>query len=323
MSMNPNERQFNHIVAFEVSKANLVVHTLPGDHQQTIANTPGQVRRLLRAEQRANTRLGIGPLLVVCEATGGYERHILAEAAALGLSIHRAHGSRTRLFARFNGKLAKTDAIDAGLIARYGLTPGLQLYDPPSPEQASLRQLRQRRDELQQMLRMEANRTEHTSLKRLKGSIQRHLTWLKAEFEAIETEIMALIESAPELERKAALMRSLKGVGPHTAAAILAYLPEIGSIPKATVAAIAGLAPIARDSGQHNGKRHIAGGRANLRKSLYMAALVARYRNPAIRAFAMSLKARGKPNKVVLTAVMRKLIVILNAIVASGQPART
>lgn len=323
MIMNPNERQFNHIIAFEVSKDHLVVHTLPADCQQTIANTPAQVRRLLKAEQRANARLGIGPLLVVCEATGGYERHILAEASALGLCLHRAHGSRTRLFARFNGRQAKTDAIDARLIARYGLTPGLPLYEPPSPEQAALRQLRQRRDELQQMLHMEANRVEHASLRRLKSSIQRHMVWLKGELEAVEAEISALIESAPELERKAALMRSLKGVGPHTAAAILAYLPEIGSLSKASAAAIAGLAPIARDSGQHSGKRHIAGGRANLRKSLYMAALVARYRNPAIRTFAMTLKARGKPNKVVLTAIMRKIIVILNAIVASGKPART
>ncbi len=118
-------------------------------------------------------------------------------------------------------------------------------------------------------------------------------------------------------------MRSLKGVGPHTTAAILAYLPEIGSISKATAAAIAGLAPIANDSGQLTGRRRIGGGRADLRSSLYMAALVARQRNPAIRAFADSLKARGKPSKLVLVAVMRKLIVILNAIVASGQPGRT
>ena len=100
MSMNPTQSQFNHVIAFEVSKANLVVHTLPADRQQTIANTPGQVRRLLKAEQRANARLGIGPLLVVCEATGGYERHVLAQAGILGLATHRAHGSRTRHSAR-------------------------------------------------------------------------------------------------------------------------------------------------------------------------------------------------------------------------------
>jgi Transposase and inactivated derivatives len=323
MNMTPNDHQFNHIVAFEVSKHELIVHTLPADRQQTVANTPIQVRRLLRAEQRINAKLGMGPLLVVCEATGGYERHVLAEAAALGLASHRAHGSRTRLFARFQGKYAKTDTIDAKLIAHYGLTAGLQIYAPPSPEQAALRQLRQRRDEVQHMLRMEANRTEHASLKRLKSSIQRHMAWLNTELKAIEAEIQDLINSVPELERKATLMRSLKGVGPHTAAAILAYLPEIGSITKSTAAAIAGLAPIAQDSGQHKGKRHIAGGRAHLRASLYMAALVARHRNPNLRTFAQGLKARGKPNKLIITAVMRKLIVILNAIVASGQPART
>lgn len=323
MSMNPTACMFNHVVAFEVSKAELVVHTLPADAQHRIANTPAAVRRQLRREQRANLKLGLGPLLVVCEATGGYERHVLAEACALGLAVHRAHGSRTRLFARFHGYAAKTDGIDARLLARYGLTPNLPLHVPPSPEQAALRQLRQRRGDLQQMLRMELNRTEHASLKRLSTSLARHAAWLKQELKAIDAEIAQLIRQSPELDRKARLMCSLKGVGPNTAAAILAHLPEIGTLAKPTVAAICGLAPIANDSGQHNGRRHIAGGRAALRAALYMAALVARHHNPTIKAFADTLRTRGKPNKLILTAVMRKLIVILNAIVASGQPART
>lgn len=323
MIMPLTPTRFNHIVAFEVSKAELVVHTLPADRQQRLVNTAAAVRRLLKAEQRANARLGLGPMLVVCEATGGYERHVIDVAQSLELAIHRAHGSRTRLFARFNGKLAKTDAIDAGLIARYALTPDLPLYTPPSPQQAALRQLRQRRDEIGQMLRMELNRIEHASLKRLKTSLTRHKAWLEDELKAIQAQIAELIAQSPELNRKATLMQSVKGIGPLTAAAILAYLPEIGTLSKQTAAAIAGLAPIARDSGQHNGKRHIAGGRATLRASLYMAALVARHRNPALRAFAQNLKARGKPNKLILTAVMRKLIVILNAVIASGQPART
>ena len=321
--MAPTASCFNHIVAFEVSKAELVVHTLPADRQQPIANTAAAVRRLLKAEQRQNHKLGLGPLLVVCEATGGYERHVLDAAQALGLALHRAHGSRTRLFARFNGFAAKTDAIDARLIARYGLTPDLPLYIPPSPQQAALRQLRARRDEIAQMLGMELNRTEHASLKRLKASLARHQAWLEDELKAIETEIADLIANCPELDAKATLMRSVIGIGPKTAAAILAYLPEIGTISKQTVAAITGLAPVANDSGQHHGRRHIAGGRAILRANLYMAALVARHRNPAIRAFAETLKARGKPNKLILTAVMRKLIVIINAVVTSGQPART
>jgi transposase len=322
MSMTPTASRFNHIVAFEVSKHTLVVHTLPADRQQAIANRPAAVGRLLRAEQRHNRKLGLGPMLVVCEATGGYERHVLEQATALGLACHRAHGSRTRLFARFTGQAAKTDSIDARLIARYGLTPGLVLYRPPSPEQAALRALRRRREEIQLMLRMEANRTEHAAAGRIGTSLRRHQAWLTQELKDIQAGIDKLIATTPELARKATLMQSLKGVGPNTAAAILAYLPEIGTISKASVAAICGLAPIANDSGQHNGSRHITGGRASLRAALYMAALVARHRNPTIRAFAQTLKARGKPNKLIITAVMRKLIVIINAVVASNQPAR-
>ncbi len=300
------------VLGVDIAKDTVTVYDSHTHTVRTIANERPAIRRMLSACGH--------DCLVVCEPTGGHEKALLEECVKAGLPAHRADTTRLKAFIRSFGKLAKTDAIDARLIARYGLTPGLQLYDPPSPEQAALRQLRQRRDELQQMLHMETNRTEHASTKRLKSSIQRHLGWLRTELEAIEMEIQTLIESAPELERKAKLMRSLKGVGPHTAAAILAYLPEIGSIPKATVAAIAGLAPIAQDSGQQHGNRHIAGGRANLRSSLYMAALVARHHNPTIRTFAMTLKARGKPNKVVLTAVMRKLLTTLNAIMRDQTP---
>lgn len=315
--------RFNHIVAFEVSKNELVVHTLPADRQERIGNTRAAVRRILARQAASNRRLGLGSLLVVCEATGGYERHVLEAAAELGLSLHRAHGSRTRMFARFAGKKAKTDAIDARLLAHYGLTPGLELYRPPAPEFAALRALRRRRDDLQQMLRMETNRAEQAILPRLKASLGRHRRWMQAELAAIEAEIETLIARSPELNRKAGLMQSVRGVGPKTAAAILAYLPEIGTLGKAQIASLAGLAPHANDSGMLQGPRHIAGGRAALRASLYMAALAARSFDPKLKAFAARLRARGKPNKLILTALMRRLIVILNAVVASNQPART
>jgi len=322
MIMTKAASRFNHIVAFEVSKHELVVHSLPADQQERVSNTRAAVRRILKREAARNQRLGLGPLLVICEATGGYERHVLGAAAELGLSLHRAHGNRTRMFARFSGRRAKTDAIDARLLALYGLTPGLALYRQPGPELEALRALRRRRDDIQQMLRMEMNRTEQAILPRLKTSLSRHRNWLNAELEAIEAEIETLIARSPELSRKATLMQSVKGVGPKTAAAILAYLPELGTLDKAKAASLAGLAPHANDSGLQQGARHIAGGRAALRASLYMAALVARSFNPKLRAFAMQLRARGKPNKVILTAIMRRLIVILNAVVASGQPAR-
>jgi transposase len=323
MSMNPTAPVFNHIVAFEVSKAELVVHVLPAERQQRIANTPAQIRRILEREQRANTRLGLGRMLVLCEATGGYEHHVLDQAQRLGLDLHRAHGSRTRLYARLTGHKAKTDTIDAAMLAQYGRSQGLELYHPPAPDQQALRALRRRRDDIATMLRMELNRIEQARLAPIKASLKRHCKWLQAELDAIQAKIDALMAASLELSGKARLMQSIKGVGPKTAAAILAYLPEIGTITKAKAAALAGLAPYANDSGTAHGQRHIAGGRSALRAGLYMAALVARSCNPKLRAFAQSLKARGKPNKLILTAIMRRLIVIINAVIASGQPART
>jgi transposase len=322
MNMIASQPQFNHIVAVEVSKHELVIHTLPADRQERIANDKGAVRRLLKREAARNLKHGLGPLLVVCEATGGYERHVLDAAAALQLPLHRAHGSRTRLFARFQGKLAKTDSIDAGLIARYGLiTPNLPLYQPPAREQQALRALRKRRDEIVEMLRMELNRAEHATQPRLKASLNHHRKWLEAERQGLEAEIAALIANTPELRHKADLMGSIKGIGPATTAACLAYLPELGQMNKAQAAAITGLAPHANDSGKFNGPRHITGGRSSLRASLYMAALVASRFNPKLRRFAQNLRQRGKPNKLIITAIMRKLIVIINAVIASDKPA--
>ena len=323
MNMSPTQSQFNHVVAFEVSKHELVVHILPADAGERIANTAAAVRRLLKREHKRNQAQDLGVLLVICEATGGYERHVLAQAGILGLATHRAHGSRTRLFARYQGKRAKTDPIDARLLALYGrATPDLQLHQTPNPEQAALRELRVRRDQLMQILRMEKNRMEHATHPRSKASLRQHCKWLELECKALQAQIAALIETSPDLRHKAHLMQSIKGVGPGTAAAILAHLPELGTLTKAQAAGITGLAPHANDSGQHIGNRHIGGGRKSVRTSLYMAALVAKTRNPRIKDFAQTLRARGKPNKLIITAIMRKLIVILNAVLKTNQPAR-
>lgn len=306
------------VIAFEVSKSELVCHRLPEAETKRVANTPAGVRRVLRrwTKERAG-------LLVVCEATGSYDRHVLAESVAAGLPIHRAHGSRVRAFARYLGQHAKTDPIDARLIALYGLrTEDLRPYLPPTPEEEALRALRKRRDELCEIARTEENRAEHACVARVRRSIGQHVRALAREIAALEGEIEALVEATPALAGRAALMRSIKGVGPHTASAVLAYLPEIGQMTKGEAAAIVGLAPYAQDSGQQRGRRRIGGGRALVRKSLYMAALVARTHNPALRRFADTLAARGKPKKLVLVAVMRKLIVLMNAVVASGEPCR-
>lgn len=317
MTMIPTERRFKRVIAFEVSKHSLVVHRLPEDEQVTIANEGRAIARLLARWQAG------APVLVVCEATGGYERHVLEAAEAAGLTLHRAHGSRVRAFARYLGHRAKTDPLDARLIARYGLeTPGLRLYSPPPPEQAALRALRGRRDEIAVMARMEENRLEQAVHERVRRSLATQLAALTAELAALEREIAALIAADDRLARRAALMQSVKGIGPKTAAAILAYLPELGTLSRGGAAALVGLAPYADDSGRQRGVRHVAGGRADARKSLYMAAVVAMTHNPAIRDWASSLRQRGKPPKLVITAVMRKLIVVLNAILREEKPCR-
>lgn len=319
--MTSQSQPFQHIIAFEVAKTGLTLHILPADRQEVIANTPAAVRRVLRRETRLNSRTALGPMLVVCEATGGYERHVLAEAAASGLALHRAHGVRTRYFARYLG-LAKTDPIDARMLALYGRdTPKLRLYTPPEPHQAALTVLCKRRDDIKTMIRMEANRLEHARHASVVASIKASIRVYARSLESLESEIAQLIGSTPALARKASLMQSVKGVGPATASACLAYLPELGSFTKGQVARIVGLAPIANDSGKASLPRHIAGGRAVMRQALYMAAIVAISRNPRIGQYARQLRQRGKPAKLVITAVMRKLIVILNAIIRDNQKA--
>jgi transposase len=321
MIINPTQGQFNHIVAFDVGKQTLVVHILPGDTQHTIPNTSKAATRFLRQEANRNAKNNLGPLLVVCEATGGYERHVLDAAVGLGLACHRAHGSRVRFFAKYKGLLAKTDPIDARAIALFGRqTEDLRLYEPPSADEAALRELKVRRDQILGMMIAEGNRLEHAHHPSVTKSIKAHILSLQKAIDGLEAEIAKLLQVSKTLAPKARLMRSVKGVGIATISTLLAHLPGIGRYSKTEVAAIAGLAPINNDSGKSHLPRHIEAGRSAIRKTLYMAAVVAMTWNPAMKTFAAELKSRGKPFKVVIVAVMRKLLVILNAVVRSGEP---
>ena len=310
-----------HVVAFEVSKHELVVHSLPADRQCSIVNTPQAVRRLLKAEIRQNRKAGLGPLLVVCEATGGYERAVLEQAVQLGLDAHRAHGSRVRAFARYKGVKAKNDPIDAGLLARFGMqTENLIRYKPPSEQSEALRALQQRREDLKKMLQAEANRLDHARNAHVLKSLKTSIKTLAKMVDEIEAEIARLVESEAAMARKAALMCTVPGVGPTVTTTLLAQMPELGTLPRTTVAALAGLAPFDNDSGQRKGRRHISAGRSAVRRCLYMAALTAIRICPHLRDYAARIQARGNPAKVAITAVMRKLIVIINAVLASQQP---
>lgn len=321
MTMSPTHGAFKHIVAFEVAKQTLVVHTLPGDGQHTIANKPKAIRKLLLQQARRNAEAALGPLLVVCEATGGYERHVLEICVELSLAVHKAHGTRVRHFAKYLGLIAKTDPIDARVLALYGLnTLGLRLYEPDTPEIVTLRELKTRRDQVQQMLIAESNRLEHVRHPGVVRSLKAHIASLRKALATLEAAIAAHVEANAVLARKVRLMRSLKGVGPATAATLLAHMSQLGTFRRGEVACLAGLAPFANDSGKSHAPRRIEAGRARVRTALYMAALVALRHNPVMRSFAASLRQNGKPFKVVITAVMRKLVVTLNAILRSGQP---
>jgi transposase len=320
MTMPPRQNGFKHIVAIEVSKDELVIHVLPGDRRMRRANTAKAIQGLLRAEIKRNIRQRIGPLLVVCEATGGYERHVLEAGTVFGLDCHRAHGTRVRHFAKYLG-MAKTDPIDARVLALYATNgQDLHLYAPPGAEVAELKALKARRDQLQEMLIAEENRLGRARLASVRQSLQRSIAALSKAMAAMEAEIARLIKVHAALAEKAKLMRSLKGIGPITTATLIAGLPELGSLPKGQAARLAGLAPINQDSGKKRGGRHIEAGRASIRRCLYMAAVSAMRCNPLLKDFAARLKARGKPPLVVITAVMRKMIIILNGILKTGKP---
>jgi len=176
MTMTPTQQTYNHVVAFEVSKEVLVVDTLPADEQCTIANKPQAVRRILKAQLKRNRKERLGPMLIVCEATGGYERHVLNAAIDLGLPTHRAHGTRVRFFARYRGLIAKTDPIDARLLAHYGAkTDKLRLYEPPPPETVALRALHARRTDIQEMMIAETCRLDQAHHKSVVKSLKAHI----------------------------------------------------------------------------------------------------------------------------------------------------
>lgn len=315
--------RFKHVLAFEVSKAELVTKVLPSGVKATIPNTPANVRRLIEKERKANAKLGLGPLLVVCEATGTYDRHVLAGAVEKDVACHRAHGSRMRAYAKYRGVRAKSDAIDIDLIGDYGRdTPDLRLYQPPCEKQQQMRALARRRTDLMDALHAERARVEHTTVEIVAKSISRQIKSLEKDIAEIEAALEAFVEADEELRTKTTLMRSVVSIGLLSSASMLAFVPELGSIDRGTVAALVGVAPYDNASGERDGLRHIAGGRMEARNMLYMCAVVAMTHNPHLADMAQRIIAKGRPKKVAITAVMRKLLVILNAILRDGKPCK-
>lgn len=260
---------------------------------------------------------------VAFEASGGYEAPLRAALAAAGVPALRVNPRRARAFATSLGRLAKTDRVDAGVLREMGRRLDLPECPPETAEMRRLKALQLRRRQLVGDAKREKTRLGQTADKGMQASLGRVLRLLDREVVRIEADIAALIAAAPDLHARAVLLRSAPGIGPVSVTALLAEMPELGTLSPRQAAALAGLAPLARDSGVRGGKRRIGGGRKPLRDTLYMAGLSAARHDPALRAFAERLRANGKAPKQAIIAVTRKLLVILNAMIRDNRPYQT
>ena len=257
---------------------------------------------------------------VAFEASGGYETPLRIALAEAGVPAIRINPRRARAFATSLGRLAKTDRVDAGVIREMAMRLDLPECPPEPKEVSQLKALQLRRRQLVEDAKREKIRLSQTSDKRTRPSVARVLRLLQREVAQIEATIANLIASSKDLRSRAALLRSAPGVGPVSATALLAEMPELGTLTPRQVAALAGLAPLARDSGVRSGKRRIGGGRKGLRDVLYMAGLSAARNDPSLRAFSERLRENGKAPKQAIIAVTRKLLIILNAMIRENRP---
>ena len=260
------------------------------------------------------------PERIVVEASGGHETTLVALLHEAGLAVVRVNPRQTRDFARALGRLAKTDRLDAEVLALFAERVRPELRPLPDAATRDLAEAVARRRQLVEMLRAEEARLALTRGAKVRARIEAHLAWLRGELAGADDELARLVRSVPAWDERARLLESVPGVGPTTARTLLAELPELGSLDRRRIAALVGVAPMNRDSGTLRGTRHIRGGRAALRATLYMAALVASRFNPTLRAAYRRLLECGKPKKVALTALMRRLLTILNAIARSQTP---
>jgi transposase len=250
--------------------------------------------------------------LIVVEATGGYETAVVAALTAAGLPVVVVNARQVRDFARAVGKLAKTDAIDAAVLAHFAEAVRPEVRALPDELTQTLQSWLARRRQVLEMLQAEEQRLA-VAVRGLRPQIQQHVEWLRRQLRDVDGELQGLLRASPIWREQENLLRTVPGVGPVLATTLLADLPELGRLNRRQIAALVGVAPLNRDSGQQRGLRHIWGGRAQIRTALYMAAVSAVRCNPVVRTFFERLCAAGKPKKVALTACMRKLLTILNA----------
>lgn len=306
-------------IGIDVSKDHLDIATDDGQTLFRVKNTEeGQLEALARIQ-------ALGPTLVVLEATGGFELETVLLLGSNKVPVAVVNPRQVRDFAKALGILAKTDAIDARVLANFGAATKPQAQPVPDEQSLELETLLLRRRQLVSMLATERNRLASFTLTRRPGaatavkSLERSIEWLRKQLDGLDKDIGDRLKKSPVWREKEDLLRSVPGVGPVTARTLLADLPELGTMDRKRIAALVGVAPFNRDSGYASGKRRIAGGRASVRAALYMACVASLRCNPLLKAFYDRLRA-NKPVKVALIACMRKLLTILNAMAKTSTP---
>jgi transposase len=296
-------------IGIDVSKDRLDVHLRPSGEAFAMGRDGESLAALI------DRLAALSPALVVLEATGGFEVTVAASLAAAGIPLAVVNPRQIRDFARATGQLAKTDALDAKAIARFAEMVRPEPRPVPDEQARALGELVARRRQLIEMMVAERNRRRQLTSRRLIKGVERLLGVLQKELSELEADLSDSIRGTPVWRERDELLRSVPGIGPTVARTLIADLPELGCLDRKQIAALVGVAPLNRDSGTMRGKRTTFGGRAKVRCVLYMAALVASRRNPVLKPFYQRLLQAGKAKKLALTAVMRKLLTILNAMV--------
>jgi len=302
-------------VGIDVSKDRLDIALRPTSEHWTIDYTEAEVAQLV------NRLKELQPALIVLEATGGLELPVAAALAAAGLPVAVVNPRQVRDFARANGRLAKSDPLDADVLAHFGQALRPPVRPLPDAEAQQLAALVTRRRQLLEMLKAERNRLA-SSLPAMRSRIQAHIDWLKQDLQTVEADLDQTVRQTAIWREKDDLLQSAPGVGRVLASTLLSDLPELGQLNRKAIAALVGIAPLNQDSGKRRGKRIIWGGRSTVRDVLYMATLSATRYNPVIKEFYQRLLAAGKAPKVALVACMRKFLTILNAMLAHKTPWR-
>jgi transposase len=300
-------------IGIDVSKDWLDIVVLPSGETWRTENTAEEIGVLIEKLEKLN------PERIVIEATGGYERLVTSMLYLAQLPVCRVNPRRVRYYARSVGQLAKTDKLDAKVLARFGEAVKPALTKLPTEQEELLSALLTRREQLLAILVAERNRL-GTAPTKILPSLNEHITWLKKQLKELDQEIDAFINNTPELKEKDEFLREVEGVGKKTSAKLIADVPELGACDRKQIAALIGTAPYSQDSGKKKGQRSISGGRPDVRSVLYMATLAATRFNPVIKEFYQRLLKAGKKKKVAIVACMRKLLTILNAILRDRIP---